>query len=119
MNTPNVFIHGEVFGQCSQAHGIDLGMSCAGLEVRLNEPCRSLLTFYDPVSVKKVGLRTISLPHGCGGCIMTKDEEKAEVLGAIFASVFNSKAGCSLGTQSHEIEDWDGDQKEACILGGP
>ena len=53
MNTPNVFIHGKVFGQRSQAHGIDLGMSCAGLEVRLNESRRSLLTFCDSVAMKK------------------------------------------------------------------
>lgn len=50
---------------------------------------------------------------------MTKDEGKAEVLSAIFASVFNSKTGCSLGTQPHEKEDRDGHQNKACILKGP
>jgi len=33
------------------------------------------------------------------GNIVTKDEEKSEVVNAFFASVFNSKTSCSLGTQ--------------------
>jgi len=33
------------------------------------------------------------------GSIATKDEEKAEVLNATFASAFNSKTSCSQGTQ--------------------
>ena len=35
-----------------------------------------------------------------GGNIVTKDEERAEVPNAFFASVFNSKTSCSLGTWS-------------------
>jgi len=31
--------------------------------------------------------------------IVTKAEEKAEVLNAFFVSVFNSKTSCSVGTQ--------------------
>lgn len=54
-----------------------------------------------------------------GECIMKKEEEKAEVLSAIFAFVFNSKTGCSLGAQPHELEDRDGDKNKACIFKGP
>ena len=41
---------------------------------------------------------------------MTKSEEKAEVLHAYFASVFNHKTSCSLGAQPPELEDRDREQ---------
>ncbi|KAK4816495.1 hypothetical protein QYF61_017456 [Mycteria americana] len=49
---------------------------------------------------------------------VTNNEEKAEVLNAFFASVFNSRANCSLGTQPPESEDRDGDQNGAPIIQG-
>lgn len=40
---------------------------------------------------------------------MTKEEEKTEVLNVFFASVFNSKTSCSVGTQTPELKDKNGE----------
>ena len=53
-----------------------------------------------------------------GGNIVTKDEEKAEVLNVSFAPAFNSKTGCSGGTQPPELEGRDGEQNEASTIQG-
>jgi len=44
---------------------------------------------------------------------VTKDEEKAEVLNTFFAPVFNSKTGCSPGTQHPELEEGTGSRMKA------
>lgn len=55
---------------------------------------------------------------GVGGNIVTKDEEKAEVLNAFFASLFNSKTSCSSGTLKNreKLEDIDGEQHESPVI---
>ncbi|PKU42896.1 rna-directed dna polymerase from mobile element jockey-like [Limosa lapponica baueri] len=47
--------------------------------------------------------------------IVTKEEEKAEVLHAFFASVFKSKTSFSLSTQPTELVDRGGEQNEAPV----
>ena len=47
---------------------------------------------------------------------MTKAEEKAEILKAFFASVFNSKTSRSLGTQPPEQEDRVREQNKTPII---
>ncbi|KAK4825829.1 hypothetical protein QYF61_002952 [Mycteria americana] len=71
----------------------------------------------DSSKILKFEFRILPLVDGEGNTV-TKDEEKAEVLDAFFASVFNSRANCSLGTQPLELEDRDGDQNGAPIIQG-
>jgi len=46
---------------------------------------------------------------------VTKVEEKADILNAFFATVFNNKASCSLGIQPPELADSDSGQNETPI----
>ncbi|PKU46685.1 rna-directed dna polymerase from mobile element jockey-like [Limosa lapponica baueri] len=48
--------------------------------------------------------------------IATKDEEKAEILNAFFASVFNSHTSYPQGVQIPELEDKDGEQNNPPII---
>ncbi|KAK4829727.1 hypothetical protein QYF61_006188 [Mycteria americana] len=74
--------------------------------------------FFKYISSKRRAKENLQPLADGGGNTVTKDEEKAEVLNAVFASVFNSRANCSLGTQPLELEDRDGDQNGAPIIQG-
>ena len=47
---------------------------------------------------------------------MTKDQDKAEVLNAAFASVFNSKTCYLLGTQPPVLVDRDGEHNRPWVI---
>ncbi|KAK4806205.1 hypothetical protein QYF61_001128 [Mycteria americana] len=74
--------------------------------------------FFKYISSKRRAQENLQPLVDGGGNTVTKDEEKAEVLNAFFASLFNSRANCSLGTQPPELEDRDGDQNGAPIIQG-
>ncbi|KAK4806238.1 LOW QUALITY PROTEIN: hypothetical protein QYF61_013382 [Mycteria americana] len=74
--------------------------------------------FFKYISSKRRAQENLQPLVDGGGNTVTKDEEKAEVLNAFFASLFNSRANCSLGTQPLELEDRDGDQTGAPIIQG-
>jgi len=50
------------------------------------------------------------------GNTVIKGQEKSEVHNALFASVFNSKTSCSLGTRSLMLVDRDEEQNRPCII---
>ncbi|KAK4813457.1 hypothetical protein QYF61_006248 [Mycteria americana] len=74
--------------------------------------------FFKYISSKRRGKENLQPLVDGGGNTVTKDEEKVEVLNAFFASVFISRADCSMGTQPLELEDRDGDQTGAPIIQG-
>ncbi|KAK4830258.1 hypothetical protein QYF61_009351 [Mycteria americana] len=81
--------------------------------IKTNRKC-----FYKYINNKRRAKDNLHPLLDMGGNIVTKDEEKAEVLNAFFASVFKSKTSYSPGTQPPELEDRDGEQNEAPEIQG-
>ena len=77
---------------------VEIRRSKAQLEIHLasaikdNKKC-----FYKYVSSKRKTRESLHSLLDAGGNMVTSDKEKAEVLNAFFASVFNSKTSCIEG----------------------
>ncbi|KAK4831158.1 hypothetical protein QYF61_015628 [Mycteria americana] len=74
--------------------------------------------FYKYISTKRRDKENLHPLLDAKGNVVKKDEEKAGVLNSAFASVFNSKTSCSVGTQPPELEARDREQNEAPIIQG-
>ncbi|KAK4828165.1 LOW QUALITY PROTEIN: hypothetical protein QYF61_024414 [Mycteria americana] len=74
--------------------------------------------FYKYISNKRMAKENLHPLWDAGGNIVTKEEEKDQVLNAFFALVSNSKTSCSLGTQPAKLEDRDGEENKPPIIQG-
>uniref|UniRef100_A0A493T5Q6 Reverse transcriptase domain-containing protein n=1 Tax=Anas platyrhynchos platyrhynchos TaxID=8840 RepID=A0A493T5Q6_ANAPP len=72
--------------------------------------------FYKYINTKRRTRENLHPLLDVGGNLVTRDEEKAEVLNAFFASVFSGKTGCSLDTQYPELVERDGEQDVALTI---
>ena len=72
--------------------------------------------FYKYINSKRRARENLHPLLNTQGNLVTKDQDKAEVLNAFFASVFNSRTCYSPGTQLPALVDRNGEQNRPCII---
>ena len=80
-------------------------------KAKVNSKC-----FYKHINSKRKARENLHPSLDAEGNLVTKDRDKAEVLNAFFASVFNNKTCYCLGTQPPALVDRDGEQNRPCII---
>ena len=102
---------GKSAGRCSET--VASGQSTEIREKHLGNTVRSKLKAKKGGGKRKENLHPLLDTRGN---TVTKNQDKAEVLSAFFASVFTSKTSCSLGTQPPALVDRDGEQNKPCVI---
>jgi len=89
----------------------------AQLELRLTTAVRdNKKCFYKYFDNEKRAKENLHPLFDAGGNTANKDKEKAKVLKAFFASVFNSQTGYSQGSQPPVLEDREGERNKPPII---
>ena len=80
-------------------------------KAKVNSKC-----FYKHINSKRKARENLHPLLDAEGYLVTKGRDKAEVLNALFASVFNNKTCYSLGTQPPALVDRDGEQNKPFMI---
>ena len=72
--------------------------------------------FYEYINSKRRARENLHPLLDAEGNLVTKDQDKAEILNAFFDSVFNSRTCYTVGTQPPALVDRDGEQNKPCMI---